>query len=152
MGDEKKLSAKERIAAIQAQREALRDKARDAYEEQKAKDLEAVIDLESNYGPGRLRALYTKYCVDGLPVTIVVKVLESEYYKRHRDRIRGRDQSRKDLRDVSEALDELSRASVVYPDRETFAKMLEAFPQAIDSINVMVSKLCDLDEEEEKKG
>lgn len=148
----KTLTPAERIQAIQARRDAARSKAAALFDEQKATDLEAIADLEDQYGAAKVHVLHTKYHVDGLPVSVAVRVLEPEFYKRHRDMIRGRNAGRKDLKDVSEALDTLSRASVVYPDRDTFDKMLSAFPQALESLNVLVSSLSDLDEEEQKKG
>jgi len=121
-------------------------------EEQRAKDLQARMDLEDEHVDGGIAAVSVSRFVPGQPTQAYVRTPTTTEYKRYLDQVhRGVD--RKSLKAQRDAQELLARACWVYPrapeDRDA---MLAVFPGILTPISVAAAALAEGKSEEEGKG
>lgn len=117
--------AQDKIRALQERRAAIVEQAQAAADEQTVIDLEAIADLEQAHGPGRIKAIELPAHVPGLPMRAAVKVPSEALIKRFRAGCKG---GPDDNGDPTAAGEQLALSCLVYPDRETYARLCAAFP------------------------
>lgn len=142
------MSKIEELEKLRAERREAASKQRD---EQHAKDLEALIELEDLYGFDALRKLNTTHFVPGIPTFAVIKSPGgTAVYKRYTDKVR---KAQKQAQLIGAAQEELGISCLVYPDpkSEVAKAMIEAFPGMPISIAVAAINMVELQEDEEKK-
>jgi len=124
------------IEEIEARRAARKEGIAKARAEQYEKDLEQVDKLEMEHGDDRVAVLETSSFVAGLPTVVVVKTPGEEYFKRYRSKVRrARKQSGAvDTEGVGAAADELAECTVIYPEKETYARMKKEWPSIHDNV------------------
>jgi hypothetical protein len=124
MTDETKLSPRQAAEAKRAERKEL---AQVAYDAQRAIDLEAVIALEDEHGPSRVKVINVGHTV-GLPTLVVVKCAKPSYLKRYRQSIKTTKGGAADMAAINDAAEALADQHIAYPDAETYAKLREERP------------------------
>lgn len=134
------------IEEIEARRAARKEGIAKARAEQYEKDLVEVDKLEAEHGDDRLGVLEMSSFVAGLPTVVVVKHPSEEYVKRYRTKVR---RARKqngvvDGEAIGAAADELGECSVLYPDKETYARMKPEWPGVHDSVNMEAIRLIEV--------
>jgi hypothetical protein len=97
-----------------------------------------------------LDVLYTP----GLPTLIACKTPEGKYHKRYRERIRPRTgaNGKIEIGDLNAAAEELASVCRVYPDDETYARMLEKRPGIHAQLGRAAADLASAAEEELAKS
>lgn len=119
------MSAADKIAEIEARRAKRKAAAAEAYETQRAADLEALDALEVEHGDSNVASVDVDY-QPGAPTMAVVKAPSKIYVKRYQDRVKPKRDGR--MGDAQEAAEELAAVCVVYPGKEAFDAMVEARP------------------------
>jgi hypothetical protein len=146
-------TAAERIAAAQAKREAIKASEADAFVEQQATDLEALVELEDEHGFDRVvRIDLTGWRPGvGAATMVVARVpLNSEkVFKRFEDTV-----SKKDSKtSTNDAGITLARACLVYPaDKALLDATMELAPGVLSHLGLQLIKAVQGSAEEEKKG
>jgi len=125
----------EEIEARRAERKAALDDQRKA---QLAEDLEALDALEVEHGDANVARVNVPY-TPGLPTFVVVRAPKAAEFKRYKERIKSRRDGTPG--DPVFAADELGECTRVYPDKETFSKMLEARPGLTTPMGVASSNM-----------
>jgi len=144
------MDPKQKIAEIEARREARLADLANKEAEQRALDLEAREALEAEHGT-TAEVKVTRYA-PGFPTAAFVKTPEPVHYKRYVDMI-GRAVEKKSAKDQRAASELLARACWVYPaDDEARNAMLEKFPGLLTPISLAAAKLGEGAEAEEGKG
>lgn len=130
--------AQAQIAEIEAKRTERKAATAAARAEQYAKDLVKIDELEEQYGDGRVAIMKMPSFQEGLPTVVVLCTPQPLVYKRFRQQITiaGDDRPKR-----AEALDLLGQSCLAYPDKETYAKMREAWPAIHDGAGVEAVKL-----------
>jgi hypothetical protein len=121
-----------KIAEIEARRAERQSTTAKAREEQYAKDLVHVDELEIEHGDDRVAVLKTSSFVAGLPTVVVVKTPAPSEFKRYRQMVRKAGLQK--LEAVGAARDMLAAECVAYPDKETYERMKEAWPSIHDNV------------------
>lgn len=130
--------AKKTIAEIEARRAARQSTIAKAREEQYAKDLERVDELEVEYGDDRITVLKTPSFVAGLPTVVAVKTPAPSVFKRYRQMVRKAGQK---YEAIGEARDMMAAECVAYPDKETYERMKESWPSIHDNVGTEAARL-----------
>ncbi len=130
--------AKAKIAEIEARRAARKDVTAKAREEQYAKDIVRVDELELEHGDDRVAVLKMPSFVPGLPTLVVVRTPEPAKFNRFRQMIRKANQN---AEMTGAAKDLLAASCVLYPDEETYGRMRESWPSIHDSVGVEAIRL-----------
>jgi hypothetical protein len=128
------------IAEIEARRAARKAALAKQREEQYAKDLEKLDELEIKHGDGAVAPVEVPAFCAGLPTMAIVRAPSSDEYKRFRDRI-ARAQAKGPA--VVAAQDELASSCRVYPDVETYKAMCERYAGLHSSAVIAVVRLAD---------
>ena len=140
------MSKIEELEKLRAERREAATKQRD---EQHAKDLEALLELEDLHGFDALRRLNTTHFVPGIPTFAVIKSPGgSAVYKRYTDKVR---KAQKQAQLIGAAQEELGISCLVYPTGEAAKAMIEAFPGMPISIAVAAINMVELQDDVEKK-
>jgi hypothetical protein len=132
------------IEEIEAARSARKAALAEQKQAQLAVDMEALDALEQEHGDGRVAAVSMPTFSPGLPALIVVRTPKPVEYKRYQD-MAAKDSGRK-------TCDVLADVCVVYPDRETYAKMREIAPGIHAQAYVKAVRLAEGRNQEEGKG
>jgi hypothetical protein len=132
--------------AKRAERKAAMKRAEDFA---KAADLEAISDLEEQYGDSSVAVIHVPF-TPGLVTACAVRCPTPVELKRYRSRITPKDQ--KHVPDYTTAAEELAETCLVYPEREAFAKVCEARPGLKVQLGVLASDLGVGKAEREGKG
>ena len=121
MSDSKLEEIRKKRAARQAELKA-------AWEEQRAIDLEAVFALEEQHGASNITIRDVEH-TPGLPTLIAARCPDKNEIKRFRDRLKksSRDNDGKSV-DYEGACEEIGACCRVYPDDETYKRLLDARP------------------------
>ncbi len=127
-----------RIAEIETRRALRREETAKARATQYEKDLEALDALEVEHGEDRISALKTPSYVAGLPTIVVVKTPGSAFMNRYRTMVR---KSKGDHEQWGIAKDLLADTCVIYPDKESYTKMREAWSGIHDDVGVEAIRL-----------
>lgn len=138
-------SALERVEARRAERKAARKAERDA---QRALDLEAIDALEVEHGDQNVRVLDVD-CSAGLPTCVAARVAKPAELKRYRDTLRNRRDG--ESPDHVKAGEQLGSVARIYPDAETFAKVLAERPGVLLQLGVAAVELAVARESESGK-
>lgn len=119
------MSENKDLAAITLAREARKADLRKQWEAQRVIDLQAVDALEVEFGDSNIATLDVPY-TPGLPTLAAVCCPSPAQVKRYQYRVKpkGKDGSSEAI----EGAEELATACLKYPDKETYAKLLEARP------------------------
>lgn len=117
--------------------------------EQYAKDLEARIALEDQYG--NIAAVQVARFTPGQPTRAYLKTPTGPQYKKYKDLI-YRAAGRKDSGAQQDAAEGLARACWVYPAKEQQEAMLEAFPGLLTPLANAAAALAEGKSEDEKNG
>ncbi len=99
--------------------------ARKAYEEQRAKDLDAITDLEIEHGDSNVGVLNVGF-LEGLPTCAAVRCPSKIELKRFRQTVTPKHE--KDHPDANEAAEVLAKTCLVFPDKDTFERLCTARP------------------------
>lgn len=126
------------IEEIEARRAARKEAITRARDEQYEKDLAEVDKLEVEHGDDRVGVLKMPSYVSGLPTLVVVRTPGYDYFKRFRQRVRNAGQN---TVAIGSAKDELASTCVAYPDKETYARMCEAWPSIHDNVGLEAIRL-----------
>lgn len=139
MADQNGASGAETLIAEKEARRAERKAATAAARaEQYAKDLEQVDKLEEQHGDDRVGVLTMPSFREGLPTVVVVGTPEPLVYKRFRQQIT---MASDNLQKRADAMHLLGESCLLYPDKETYAKMREAWPAIHDGVAVEAVRL-----------
>ena len=147
---EKTPTTSDRIAEIQAQRQARKDALQKRCEEQRAADLEALAAAEEEHGDQAVAAyeIAPERWTPGLPTLVVVHVPESAF-NRYRTMVR---KAKGNAEAVGAAGDMLGDVSVVYPEKDVYREMRKAYQGLHDNIGTLAGKLAEGKATEEGKG
>jgi hypothetical protein len=144
-----------RLAAIEARREA-RNKALDSQRDaQRAIDLEAVFELEEEYGASNIAVLEVPY-TPGLPTLVAVRCASPTEVKRYRDGVKEKANGKPGDRIVAAEL--VASVCIVYPDRkspegqEMLRQILEARPILLVQLGTAATNMGAGKAEAEGKG
>lgn len=130
--------AQAQIAELEATRAERKAAVAAARAEQYAKDLIEVNRIEEEHGDGRVAIMKMPSFRDGLPTLVIVRTPQPLVYKRFRQQITN---ASDDAPRRAEAMELLATSCIVYPDKETYAKMREAWPAIHDGAGVEAVKL-----------
>jgi hypothetical protein len=131
------------VEEIEKRRAERKEAIAKARAEQYEKDLVEVDKLEVEYGDDRVSVLETSSFVSGLPTVVVVKTPAEDYFKRYRHKARkARKQSGAlDTEAMGAAADELAECCVLYPDKDTYARMKTEWPSFHDNVTAEAIRL-----------
>lgn len=113
------------LEIAEERRAARKAEARKASEEQRAKDLDAITDLEIEHGDSNVGVVHVGH-VPGLPTLAAVRCPSKAELKRFR--VRCTPKNEKDNPDSAAAAEELAATCRVFPDAETYERLLAARP------------------------
>jgi hypothetical protein len=125
----------EDIEKRRADRKAERERLR---AEQYAKDVIDIEAAELEHGDDRIEILKMPSFVAGLPTVVVVKVPPPAVLKRYRQMVRRAGQN---YTAIGEARDMMAAECIAFPDKETYAKMKDAWPLVHDDVALAATKL-----------
>jgi hypothetical protein len=137
------------LAEVEAKRAERRAKADAARDEQKAKDLEAIMLLEDKHGESNIATVEIGH-TPGLPVVLAVRCPSPVEVKRYRDTVKPKRDGTPG--DPLKAAQELAAVCLVYPDAEVYKAVLEARPGTDSPLGVEAIKLSTGRAEAEGKG
>lgn len=142
------LSALDQRLKARDERKAAQAKKRKAQRDQ---DLVALDDLEIEHGDGFVKPveLDEDMYLDGLPTMVIVRVPSRPEGKRYRDQVKS---SKADIKKILEAQEMLGASCRVYPDKETYERMLDKVEVLASRVNAVAVKLAQGGEAEEGKG
>lgn len=132
----------ERKAGLEADRQA-----------QLAKDLEAIDACEVAHGDTNVAAIEFHF-VPGLPCMAAVRTPDPDEIARYRTKMKPKVDRKGNIipADANEAAAQLGRSCLIYPDAETFARVLEARPGIEVPLGQAAAGLASASEEEQGKG
>lgn len=128
-----------KLEEIEARREARKAALREAQEEQRAADLEAVDALEVEHGDSNITLLDLPF-TPGMPTLVAGRAPTTLEIKRYRDRVKPRKDGKPG--DPVAAAEEIASVCRVYPDADTYAQVLEARPGVHIQLGLEVMKLA----------
>jgi hypothetical protein len=137
------------LEKIEAKRAARKAALKQAEETQKAKDLEAVFNLECQLGDSNVGVMHVPY-VEGLPTLIAVRAPRPVELKRFRQTVAPKDP--KQAVDAADAAEALAHVCREYPEPEVYQSMLAARPGLGAQLGALAIKLGTGVEEREGKG
>lgn len=150
MSEPEKVNPLEAAEAKRAKRKAA---AQDAADAQKAIDTEAIDALEASLGDASIKAIDVPHKA-GLVTKVAVRCPTKPEIKRYHDRVKPtRDRRNVEVPgDVAAAHEEIGAVTVVYPDKESFALLCEAFTGLLGQCGVHAVALSYGEAEKEGKG
>lgn len=122
-----------RIQEIEERRAKRKEATAKARDEQYAKDLEQIDRIEQELGDDRVTVLEMPSFVAGLPTVVVVKTPSKGVVDRFRQMVR---KAGKNAEALGAAADLLYPESIVYPDKDIFARMVAEWPSIQDDVTV----------------
>lgn len=129
----------ERKEALAAQRAA-----------QYAIDLEAQDAAEVERGDGNVGVAEVARWLPGYPTLVLVRMPTSTEFKRYQDTVKP--QGEKRYGDVVKAANQLADMCVIYPSKDEYARMRDAFPGIHTAAGATAANMCGEKEKEEGKG
>jgi len=139
-----------KLEAIEAKREARKAELAKKYNEQRAIDLEAIDELEIEHGDSNIRVVDVPF-TPGLPTCFAGKCPSPDLVKRYRTRVSPKKDGSTDASPMA-AAQEVGAACRVYPDAETWAKLLAARPGIDVQLGLEVLRLAAGRAQEEGKN
>ena len=138
-----------RVAAIEAKRAARKAASEAPRLEQLARDLEALDDAEVEHGDGRVARINLDFFEPGLPTFVLARMPKQVEFKRFQDMSsakKGGDGA------ATRAGNLLADGCRIYPDADTYKRVLERSPGVHANVAVECIKLAQGHAEEEGKG
>jgi|SRR6185295_18233678 len=132
--------AQSKIAAIEAKRAARKEATAKARDDQYAKDLERVDELETEHGDDQVGVLKLPSYEPGLPTLVVVRTPAPAIFNRFRQMVR---KAGKNTEAMGAAKDLLASSCVAYPDEETYGRMKEVWPSIHDNVGIEAIRLSE---------
>lgn len=123
--------------------------ARKAYEVQRAKDLDAITDLEVEHGDSNVGVINVPF-TEGLPTAVACKCPSPALVKRFRDRVKPKKDGHQP--DAVFAAEEIAGACRIFPDAETYAALCQARPGLAAQLGAKAIELATGRDESEGKG
>lgn len=139
----------ERLTEIEARRAARKAALARERDEQLATDLEAIDALEQEHGDTNVAVIRLPY-TPGLPAAVAAKCPPKAVVKRYRARIKPDKQGRPG--DAVAAAQEVVGVCLIYPDKDTFEKLVEARPGIDTQLGTAALNLAAAEEEELGNG
>ena len=142
------------IDAIKERIEAKRKAQLAEFFEQEARDWEAFEAACDEHGYDAVARLTLPRKVKGLPTFLCVKAADADLVVVHRRRILKSRKDSKGLPDpvvADNAIAEVGRACIVYPDKDTVAQIKELFPTVEKDAGVIAREMSQAQAEEEGK-
>jgi hypothetical protein len=134
----------------EARRAARKAEARKAHDEQRAKDIDAISDLEAELGDSSVGVIHVGY-TPGLPTCAAVRCPKPAELKRFRFKVTAKHE--KDRPDANAAAEELAAICRVFPaDEEAYAKLCDARPGLAGQLGAKAVDLATGKAEAEGKG
>lgn len=137
----------DRLEAARAQRRRDR-KARARI--QRATDLKAIAVIEDESGvEAKILEPHNRY-EEGVPVAVAVRCPTRTEYRRYNAIVR---QAKGNAEKIGDAQEQMARACILYPvvKSPAYEALVDKFPGSLNSIAIEVTKLAELEAEEEKK-
>jgi hypothetical protein len=134
------------IEKIQRRRAERRAAQRKPYDDQRLKDMTALDELEEKHGHDRVASLDVPSFVAGMPTMVVLRTATKPEGKRFSDMAR-----RATKNNAGAAVDTLAAAVVVYPDRETYTRMCEEWPNLHESVGQRAIQMIQAKTDDEGK-
>ncbi len=157
MNEEKEITAEEKLAKIQADREARAKERKEEYNKQRVIDLTAFAELEDKYGATRVAYLDVEHS-PGLPTLIACKAPNEAQVKKYRTRYKDGSPS-----DRTFAVEEIAAQTRIYPPRDMdpgnedaggdalYKKLLDERPGIHTALGLAALKLVSAKAKEEGK-
>lgn len=142
-------AARSPLEIAEERRAARKAEARRAYEEQRAKDLDAITELEIEHGDSNVGVINVPFS-DGLPTCAAVRCPKPAELKRFRSRVTPKHE--KDHPDAAVAAEELAATCRVFPDETAFARLCAARPGLAAQLGAKAVDLATGKSESEGKG
>ena len=142
-------SAASRIEEIEARRAARRGQHADERQVQLCFDLEALDELEVAHGDDAVVRIDLDRYLPGLPTMVLARLPKPTEFKRYQDTVKGRGQREGD---PIEASNILALACVLYPEKEVYERVREAFPPLHMNLANTILKAAQGRAAEEGKG
>lgn len=117
---------------------------------QYAIDLEALDNAEQERGDGNVGVAEVARWIPGHPTMVLVRMPTGVEFKRYQDTVKP--QGDKRYGDVVKAASQLADVCVIYPAKEDYARMREAFPGIHTAAGATAANMCGEREKEEGKG
>jgi len=150
--DEKTLSPRERIEAVEKRRAERKVELAKEREAQEATDLEAIDALEMEHGAGGVARLDLERFAKGLPTCVALRTPDPAQYKRFVDQV-GKAVEKNNQGARRDAQDLFAKSCWAYPaEQEARDRMLEQFPGLLVSIAIRAAQLVEAKAAEEGKG
>jgi hypothetical protein len=108
------------VEEIEARRAARKAELETQRQAQLAKDLEALDELEVEHGDGQIVRVDLNFYTPDLPTMVLARVPRPAEFKRYQDQC-----SKKNEGAIVAATNLLGESCVVYPDKETYARVRE---------------------------
>jgi hypothetical protein len=133
---EPELTPLEKAEARRADRKA---EARKAHDAQKAIDLDAITDLETEHGDGNVSVIHLPFTA-GLPTCVACRCPKIPEMKRYQARLKPKHE--KDHPDAVAAAEELAAICRIFPaDKETYEKLCASRPGIAVQLGVEAMRL-----------
>ncbi len=139
-----------KLEDIEKRRAARKAELQAQADEQRVLDLEALDAAEVEHGDTSVAHIDVPY-TSGLPTMVVVRAPKDAEIKRYRAGLKVKD-GQLDTAASNAAAEQLGAVCVVYPDKETFAKMCEARAALKSQVGARASALSTGKAAEEGKG
>ncbi len=139
------------VAELEAERAQRSKEANAAADAQRVTDLTAVIELEAQHGASGVKVIRLPV-VAGLPTLIVVKRAAPGLLKRYRDQQTLTKKNQVDLSAINRAAEDVASESVVYPDKDLYARVRETFGGVHSQAGLEAIRLAEGKADEDEKN
>ena len=138
-------------SAVEARRAATKKKREQKRLAQRLIDMQAIAELEEESGLEVKTLEPQGRYVEGAPAVVAVRPPSKAEYNRYTSQLRS---SKESSTKRGDAMDLLAKTCIVYPAKESDAlkALFEHFPGTLNSVVMVVTKLAELESEDEKKG
>lgn len=127
------------LEKVQQRRAARKAKVKEESDLQKALDLDAIDELEIAHGDGNVAVVEIPY-ESGLPCLLAARAPKPIEIKRYRETNRIKD-SQVDQKKATASAEALATQCLIYPDKDTYAKIREVRPAAAAALGLAALKL-----------
>lgn len=138
------------LDAAEEKREARKVEHRKLARARKAIDVAAIDQLESDNGEEDVAVLWVPYLADDLPMAVAVRTPNKNEIKRYRSMVKPRKDGT--LPDLVQHVETVGRSCLLYPDTETFDRLLERRPGLLIQLGNTALELSTGREQAEGKG
>jgi hypothetical protein len=143
--------ATDRIAEIEARRNARKAALLAQEDEQRATDIEALDKAEVEHGDSNVCHMDVPY-TPGMPTMVIARCPSPVHVKRYQDRVKPKANGRASPDAPMDAARELTAMVLVYPSKEVFAELVEQRPSLDLQLGVEALGLAQASRADEGKG